>query len=149
MMAMIEPAADAARGKIVLGVDDDAATLALLAAVISAAGYTFMGAASGEECVRLAARCVPHLVLLDIKMPGMDGFATCRELRKRPELSSVPVAFLTPRKTAEDVRTGLAAGGNDFILKPFDIERLRRRVRYWTAQRLKAAAMPGVPVLAG
>ncbi|HXP77843.1 MAG TPA: response regulator [Stellaceae bacterium] len=149
MTATIESLADAACGKVVLGVDDDADTLAMLAAVISAAGYTFMGAASGADCVRLAARCVPHLVLLDIQMPEMDGFATCRELRKRPELSAVPIAFLTPRKTAEDVRAGLAAGGNDFILKPFDIEHLRRRVRHWTAQRLKAPAMTGVPILAG
>jgi DNA-binding response OmpR family regulator len=147
MTAMVELTAEAVRSKIVLGVDDDPDTLAMLAAVMSAAGYTFLGAATGGECVRLATRCAPRLVLLDIQMPAMDGFATCRELRKRPELSPVPVAFLTARKTAEDVRAGLAAGGNDFILKPFDIGHLRRRVRYWTAQRVKYPSIASVPAL--
>ena len=67
----------------------------------------------------------------------MDGFETCRKLREMPELGRVPIAFLTARKTPEDVRHGLDVGGNDFIVKPFDPGKLLERVAHWTSRSLK------------
>jgi CheY-like chemotaxis protein len=125
------------RSKIVLGVDDDESNVQLLSSLIENAGFTFMGASSGSECLSLLSRVQPRLILLDIEMaPGIDGFETCRRLREGPRLKSVPIVFLTGRKTGEDVKTCLKVGGNDFIVKPFDPVKLIDRVEYWLGRRL-------------
>ena len=126
------------RNKIVLGVDDQPENVLILRAVLEVAGYTFLGASSGPECLSLAARSSPRLVLLDVQMPDMDGFETCRRLRANWDLKAVPVAFLTGRKSVDDVRAGIDAGGNDFITKPFDRERLLARVDHWTRKTIAA-----------
>jgi len=122
--------------KIVLGVDDAAENLFLLQSAVKAGGYTFVGAHSGAECLSLLHRVVPRLILLDIEMPVMDGFATCRQIRAIPQLKHVPIAFLTARKTGEDVKKCLEVGGNDFIIKPFDVTRLLERIKHWTGKRV-------------
>jgi len=99
------------KSKVIIGVDDTPVNLTLLGHVVGAAGYTFFSAVSGAECLGLLARIVPRLILLDIQMPGMDGFETCCQIRSDVRLRHVPVAFLTSRKTTEDVRAGMAAGG--------------------------------------
>src|SRR5690242_401416 len=111
-------------GKIVLGVDDQPENLMMLEALIEGQGFAFFGVSSGPEALSLAVRTSPRLILLDVQMPGMDGFETCRRMRAVPELAAVPIAFLTARKASDDVRAGLLAGGNDFIVKPFDPEKL-------------------------
>jgi CheY-like chemotaxis protein len=129
------------RSKIVLGVDDDASNLELLSSLIENAGFTFMGAAGGIECLALVSRVQPRLILLDIEMPpGIDGYETCRRLREGPRLKSVPIIFLTARKTGEDVKKCLKVGGNDFIVKPFEPVKLIDRVEYWLTRRL--ASLP-------
>ena len=119
------------KSKIVLGVDNAQESIDLLKLAVESAGYTFMSAKSGLECLRLVGRMVPKLILLDIEMPNLDGFETCRRIRTLTEIKRTPVAFLTARKTAEDVTAGLAAGGDDFILKPYDILKLIERINYW------------------
>lgn len=69
-------------------------------------------------------------------MADMDGFETCRHIRKDSRLARVPIAFLTALKRPTDVRAGIAAGGNDFVLKPFNPMILLSRVNHWTSQRL-------------
>jgi DNA-binding response OmpR family regulator len=69
-------------------------------------------------------------------MPGMDGFEVCRRMRAYRHLDKVPVIFLTARKTVEDVRACMAAGGDDFMVKPLDVEKLQARIRRWVATRL-------------
>ncbi len=125
-----------AKHKIVIGVDDHPRNVTLLRDVITSAGYTFFGATSGSECLSLVMRVEPRLILLDIQMPEMDGIETCRKLRTRPDgrLDRVPIAFITACNMQADVQRGLAAGGNDFILKPFAITRLIERVNYWTSR---------------
>ncbi|MDR3508535.1 MAG: response regulator [Caulobacteraceae bacterium] len=127
---------EARRGKIVLGVDDQPENLIILESLVEAQGFTFFGVASGVEALSLAQRVSPRLILLDVQMPDMDGFETCRRLRRTSELRMVPVAFLTARKAVEDVRAGIAAGGNDFIVKPFDPVKLIGRVIHWTGRRV-------------
>ena len=135
------PAEAAARkGKIILGVDDQPENLQMLEGLIEAQGFTFFSAASGPEALGLAQRISPRLILLDVQMPDMDGFETCRRLRAIFSLKYVPVAFLTARKSALDVQSGIAAGGNDFIVKPFDPEKLLSRVLHWTGRRAPTAA---------
>jgi len=111
-------------------------SLALIEAAVSAAGYIFYGAASGKDCFDLVERVTPKLVLLDVEMPEMDGFEVCKRLRTDKRLTHVPILFLTAHKTVEAVRRGMAAGGNDFILKPFDIAKLQSRLHHWMAQRV-------------
>lgn len=139
---MSDNPANDSRNKIVIGVDDNEANLAFLKSAVTSAGYTFFGATSGAECLSLVLRVPPRLILLDIQMPWMDGFETCRRLRALAETATVPIAFLTACKTREDVRTGLAAGGNDFIVKPFLPAHLLERVRHWTTRSVRAAATP-------
>lgn len=132
---------DASRAtKIVLGVDDQPENLAILESLIESQGFIFLGVGGCAEALSLAVRASPRLILLDVQMPEIDGFETCRRLRRIPELSTVPIAFLTARKGSDDVRAGLMAGGNDFIVKPFDPEKLITRVIHWTGRRVAAPA---------
>ena len=130
----------ARRGKVVLGVDDQPENIMMLESILESQGFTFFGAASGMECLSLVQRVNPRLILLDVQMPLMDGYETCKRLRRIPEYRAIPVAFLTARKEVEDVRTGIAVGGNDFIVKPFDPVKLVNRVVHWTNRRVTAAA---------
>jgi two-component system, OmpR family, response regulator len=135
--------ATSARSKIVMGVDDTPETLQLLKFAIEAGGYTFIGVKGGAQCLAMLTRVVPKLILLDIEMPSMSGFETCQRIRGMAGFDQVPIAFLTARKTAEDVKAGIAAGGNDFIIKPYVVAKLRERVDYWTVRRAKPEpAMP-------
>ena len=126
------------RSKIVLGVDDAPESLSLLRLAVDAAGYTFLGAKNGMECLALLSRIAPQLILLDVEMPPPNGFELCRKIRSIHSLDRVPVAFLTARKTADDVKTGLAAGGNDFIVKPYEIPKLIERITHWATHRINA-----------
>jgi CheY-like chemotaxis protein len=125
--------------KIVLGVDDAAENLFLLQCAVKSGGYTFVGARSGAECLSLLHRVLPKVVLLDIEMPVLDGFETCRQIRTIPNGRHVPIVFLTARKTGEDVKTCLDVGGNDFVIKPFDIARLLERIKHWSGKLVVSA----------
>jgi len=122
--------------KLVMAIDDQPETLLLIQGFVETAGFSFVGALRGREAVTLSDRMVPRLVLLDIEMPNLDGFETCKLLRKNPAMRTVPIAFLTARKTAEDVTKGLAAGGNDFIVKPFDPDKLIERIGFWVGRKV-------------
>jgi CheY-like chemotaxis protein len=132
-------AALARAGTIVMAADDQAENILMLESLIESQGFTFFGVRSGTECLAMAERIAPRLILLDVQMPGLDGFETCRRLRAIPALARVPVAFLTARKAAQDVRAGLDAGGDDFIVKPFNPARLMARVVHWTGRGAAAA----------
>jgi DNA-binding response OmpR family regulator len=137
----MDPAEAAARrAKVVLAADDQPENILMLESLIETQGFTFFGVGGGAECLSLAQRINPRLILLDIQMPDLDGFETCRRLRAIYALKQIPVAFLTARKAAADVQAGIKAGGNDFIVKPFDPEKLIARVTYWTDRRAPAAA---------
>lgn len=120
------------KSKVIIGVDDNPSGLKLIEMALSSKGYTFFGATSGKECIDLAYRMRPALILLDIQMPGMDGFETCRRLRAQAHLSTVPIVFVTALNTKEEVQQALAAGGNDFLVKPITPAKLIERVERWT-----------------
>ena len=86
-------------------------------------------ASSGVEGLKAARRNRPDLIILDVIMPGMDGYAVCREIRADPVLTQIPVLFLTAKIKDEDKITGFNAGADDYLCKPFNIDELILRVR--------------------
>jgi len=112
----------------ILVVDDQAPNVRLLEAVLTPRGYRVVTAASGEEALRLLRDEQPHLVLLDIVMPGMDGHEVCRRIRDDPATAFLPVVMITASDAGQKVRA-IEAGADDFITKPFDQAELLARVR--------------------
>lgn len=103
---------------IVLVVDDSPGTLGLLNDTLEAEGYTVLLAPSGHAALDAARRVTPDIILLDALMPGLDGFDTCRRLKRLPGLATVPVIFMTALSETEHVLAALAAGGVDYVTKP-------------------------------
>ena len=112
----------------ILVVDDQAQNVRLLDAVLSPRGYRVVSAESGEEALDLLRDEQPHLVLLDILMPGMDGYEVCRRIRANAETAFLPVVMITASDAQQRVR-GIEAGADDFITKPFDQAELLARVK--------------------
>ncbi|WP_338504014.1 response regulator [Sphingomonas kaistensis] len=108
--------------------DDDLREVALMALGLDL-DLVVTGCASGEEAVRAAAGLDPHLILLDVMMPRMDGPATLAALRNLPHLAHVPVVFITARTQARDAEPLLALGALGIIAKPFDPMTLAQSVR--------------------
>lgn len=108
---------------------DDEAPVALTIERSLRPHYQVRVANSGAEALKLARRTPPDLVILDIIMPGMDGLQVCREMRRDPQLQSTPVLFLTARGRIEDRIEGFEVGGDDYMVKPFDVRELLMRVR--------------------
>ncbi len=113
----------------ILIVDDEPAGRDVLTAVLTDQGYYLSTAGSGAEALSKAEMVSPDLVLLDIMMPGMDGYEVCRRLRTNPDLGQVPILMVTALEDRDSKIRGIEAGADDFISKPFDRVELRARVR--------------------
>ncbi len=113
---------------VVLLVDDDPSNLAVLRETLKSRPYRLLMAKSGEQAQTIAAKARPALVLLDIVMPGIDGFETCRRLKAAPETVDAAVIFLSALDEAKDKVRGLELGAVDFISKPFDPDEVVARV---------------------
>jgi DNA-binding response OmpR family regulator len=120
---------------VILAVDDSSEMLDILKNLIAGAGYRFYGASNANQCMRLVRDIQPDLILLDIQMPEVDGFELCRQIRALQACQHTPIAFVTARRTTQDVKAGIAAGGNDFITKPFDAKNLLARIERWVKQK--------------
>jgi two-component system sensor histidine kinase/response regulator len=127
--------ADAAPLPSVLVVDDTPENLRLLATLLGGRDFDVRPVTNGADALRVAAHDPPDLILLDVTMPGMDGFEVCRQLRARPESRETPVIFLTALTDVGDKVKGFAAGGNDYITKPFQLEEVVARVSHHLALR--------------
>jgi len=125
-----------------LVVDDEPNIVELLAASLRYAGFEVTTAPGGEQAVELARRSPPDLVVLDVMMPGLDGFGVVRRLRS--EGLRAPVLFLTARDGTEDKVAGLTLGGDDYVTKPFSLEEVIARIR----AILRRAGGPGHPTAA-
>jgi DNA-binding response OmpR family regulator len=112
----------------ILVVDDQPQNVRLLDAVLSPRGYRVLSASSGEEALDLLRTEQPHLVLLDILMPGMDGYEVCRRIRENADTAFLPVVMVTASEAQQKVRA-IEAGADDFITKPFDQGELLARVK--------------------
>jgi DNA-binding response OmpR family regulator len=113
----------------VLVVDDEPDLLWALQHSLSDEGYQVLTASDGKAALQVAHRHRPDVVVLDVAMPGMDGMEVCRRLRRDPELASVPILFLTVRSQVDDRVTALDEGGDDYMIKPFDLRELKSRIR--------------------
>jgi two-component system, OmpR family, response regulator len=110
-----------------LVVDDEPNILELLSASLRFAGFDVATATNGNDALRVAASYRPDLVVLDVMMPGLDGFEVVRRMRKDEQ--RVPVLFLTAKDATEDKVVGLTLGGDDYITKPFSLEEVIARIR--------------------
>ena len=113
----------------VLIVDDEIANVELLARRLEAIGCQTQVASSGERAITLARSEQPDLILLDVMMPGIDGWQTCRRLKSQPETAEIPVIFVTAKDRYEDLSKGFEVGGIDYLTKPFEPIELTARVR--------------------
>ena len=122
----------------ILIVDDTPANLCVLVETLGAAGYQLMVAEDGEEALAQTEQTQPDLILLDVMMPGIDGFETCRRLKTRPQTRDVPVLFMTALNETADKVKAFAAGGVDYISKPIEHDEAIARVRtHLTLRRLR------------
>ena len=134
-MVTAESERSAAQRPLVLVVDDDR-TLRRLCETTLRGEYRVVLAGDGEEALRLVYEHRPELILLDISMPVMDGWETCRRIR---QLCDTPVIMLTAREADDDVVRGLDAGADDYVTKPFHPAQLRARIRAVLRRQKRAA----------
>ncbi len=113
----------------VLIIDDDELVSRTLQRAFKLYGYRALVALSGGEGLQMARRDRPDLFVLDIIMPGADGYEVCRQIREDPLLKDLPVLFLTARDKDEDKIEGFRAGGDDYLAKPFNMDELQLRVK--------------------
>ncbi len=126
-------------GKKVLVIDDDAAFLRLVEQIFTQKGYEVLKAGNGQEGLRLLFAHKPDIVLLDVVMPGMDGWQTCNRIR---DISDIPIIMLTGKQKAEDdIVRGLDYGADDYLLKPVGNREMVARVR----AVLRRAELPPSP----
>jgi DNA-binding response OmpR family regulator len=132
---------------VALVVDDSPETLRLLTDALDSAGMTVMVAMDGATAIRIVDQITPDIVLLDAVMPGIDGFETCRRLKRDAGLTNVPVIFMTGLAETEHIVRGLEAGGVDYVTKPIVIEEMLARIRVHLANaRMTQSAQTALDV---
>jgi DNA-binding response OmpR family regulator len=129
----------------ILIIEDELPMRTALTDVLAAEGYRVIGAGDGEIGLRRAIEEKPDLILLDIMMPRLDGYAVCSELRRLS--NPVPILMLTAKGQVEDRVTGLDAGADDYLVKPFSTEELLARVRAMLRRVQRQSKMPTSLVL--
>lgn len=113
----------------ILIVDDEPTIVELLEEHLRSEGYDTAHAYSGEEALQMLEHDVPDLVLLDLMLPGMDGYEVCRLMQKDSRLNHIPVIMLTARSAVQNKVMGYERGADDYVVKPFDPDELSVRVR--------------------
>lgn len=131
-----QPAKQDILGSKILVVDDDRLNARILTSILRPEGYTVADVDSGEAAIEQYDTFKPDLVLLDVMMPGINGFETCRRLRALYGDNLAPVIFITAKNESEDVVEGLAAGGVDYLPKPFRPKEALARIRVHLQNRL-------------
>ena len=118
-----------ARNPAILIVDDAPANLGMLRTMMTQQGYQTFVATSGERALSIARRVQPDLILLDVVMPGIDGFETCRKLKQHPATEHIPVIFMSAKSDTDDIVAGFDIGAADYIGKPLRMAEVCARVR--------------------
>jgi DNA-binding response OmpR family regulator len=101
----------------------------LVAFTLRFAGHEVVTASNGEEAVQLAPKENPDLILMDVRMPRMTGYDACRVMKSNPELKDIPIVFLSAKGQESEIQTGLEAGAEEYLLKPFAPDQLTDRVK--------------------
>jgi len=115
--------------KKILLVDDSNTILLMEKMILGKESYTLVTASDGYQAIEQAIAQAPDAILLDVVMPGMDGFATCRELRRREETRNIPVIMVTTRGESDNVEHGFESGCNDYVTKPINGPELLAKLR--------------------
>ena len=132
---------------VALVVDDSPETLRLLTDALDGAGMTVMVALDGASAMRIVDQITPDIVLLDAVMPGIDGFETCKRMKRDAGLVNVPIIFMTGLAETEHIVRGLEAGGVDYVTKPIAIQEMLARIRVHLANaRLTQSARAALDV---
>ena len=126
---------DVARPRKILVVDDEDRNLRLMEALLAPLGHTVILAVDGRDALQKVNADEPDLILLDVNMPGMDGFEVARRLKADPQTSVIPIVMVTALKDVADRVKALEAGADDFLNKPVDKTELRARVEDLQRQR--------------
>jgi len=116
-------------GDTALVVDDSPETLSYVSDVLEEASITALVARDGEQAISIVGRATPDVILMDAVMPGMDGFETCRRMKRIATVAHVPVIFMTGLRETEHVLHGFEAGGTDYVTKPISPTELIARIR--------------------
>jgi DNA-binding response OmpR family regulator len=124
------PAAAAVQGTKILVAEDESDQRAIVTACLEGAGYEPVAVVSGDRVVAAARAEAPALILLDIALPGLDGFSVCRRLKADPQLAGIPVIFMTTGANLDDKLTGLLLGADEFLAKPLDLRELVLRMQH-------------------
>jgi DNA-binding response OmpR family regulator len=133
----------------ILVVDDTPANLNVLSALLAQQGYKVRPANNGQVALVVAQHTAPDLILLDIQMPGFDGFEVCRRLKALEQTRDVPVIFISALDEVLDKVAAFEAGGVDYITKPFQILEVLARVEYQLALRRQRKRLAELRLLAG
>lgn len=134
------------KGRRVLVVDDEPETVKYVGANLRARGYHVLIAEDGRSALKVFDESAVDLIILDIMMPGPDGFEVCQAIRRR---SDVPIIMLSARGQEGDVVRALDLGGDDYLTKPFGVEELLARVRAALRRTTQTEATPGPPLIVG
>ncbi len=126
---MAAPGASLPLRPVIFVVEDDEDIARLISHNLQANGFEVQSFVSGASLLSEALRQLPALFLLDVMLPGTDGFELCRQIRQTPALSAIPVIFLTAKTSEADRVKGLELGGDDYITKPFSPRELVARIR--------------------
>jgi len=120
--------------KKILIVDDSGTSLLMAKMALAQEPYELATAKSGSEALVVASSAPPDLVLLDVVMPGMDGFEACRRLRERPEMEATPILMVTTRGEEAYIEEGYQSGCTDYICKPINPLELLAKVKSYLAE---------------
>jgi two-component system alkaline phosphatase synthesis response regulator PhoP len=101
----------------------------LVAFTLRFAGYEVVTCSNGEEAVELANKELPDLILLDVRMPRLTGYDACKKIKENPQLKDIPVVFLSAKGQESEIQSGMEAGAEEYLLKPFAPDQLTDRVR--------------------
>ncbi|MCC7358887.1 MAG: response regulator [Anaerolineales bacterium] len=112
----------------ILVAEDERDIQFLIAFALQAVGYEVLTANNGEEAVALTLKELPALVLTDVRMPKMTGYEACRQIKSNPATQHIPVVFLSAKGQEAEVQSGLDAGGDAYLLKPFEVSQLTKKV---------------------
>jgi DNA-binding response OmpR family regulator len=115
--------------KKILVADDDNNVLFLITELLTRQNYRVFQAVNGDQALREAKSLHPHLMVLDIMMPGIDGIEVCRRIKASPDTGDIRVIMLTAKTSGRDIEAGMAAGADHYLTKPFRINELTEKIK--------------------
>jgi CheY-like chemotaxis protein len=135
--------------EVLLIVDDDVDTLRLVGLMLQRQGYTILTANNGQQAINMVVEEQPDLILLDVMMPGMDGYEVTRHLRGDPNTADIPIIMFTAKTQLDDKVTGFEAGADDYLTKPTQPRELFAHVKAVLARSLKSRKTTKTPAIEG